>query len=420
MKQHAVKLFLILLVLASGWFIYSQTIGKKSTAPQYTTDTAVKGTLVTSVSASGNISSANTAQVTTQTSGVVKKIYVQNGQQVKSGDPIADVDLDMNGQQRSTQALSSYQSAKNNLDNANAQMFALQSALFTNWSTYMDLAQNSTYQNPNDSPNTANRVLPQFTSTQDNWLNAEAKYKAQQGAVTAAQTAVASAWANYQQASPTIYAPISGTLTGLSLQIGSVLTAQTNSSGTSTSQRIANIKTDAAPIAIVNINEMDAPKVKVGQKATMTMDAFPNKTFTGKIVSIDTTGTVTSGVTTYSAYITFDSAVDGIYPNMAVDASIITNVKDNVILVPSAAVQTSGTQTTVRELKNGQMTNVSVTVGGANDTQTEIDSGVSEGDTVITAVLTTTSTTSSTSSPFSALGGRSGGGGAAVFRAAGR
>ncbi len=420
-----VKIFIILLLAALSWFIYSKTIGNTTKQPTYQTDTATKGTLVTSVAASGNISSANSAQVTTQTSGVVTKIYVQNGQTVKSGDAIADVDLDMDGKQRSTQALASYQSAKNNLDNANAALFALQSTLFTQWNIYMNIAQNSTYQNPDGSPNSNNRVLPQFTSTNDDWLSAEAKFKNQQGAITAAQTSMNSAWASYLQSSPTIYAPISGVLNGLSLQVGSVLTAQTNSSGTSTSQRIANIKTAATPVAIVNINETDAPKVAVNNKATLTMDAFPSKTFTGVIVSIDTSGVVSSGVTTYPAYIKLDSAPDGIYSNMAIDAKIITNVKDNVLLVPSAAVVTTNGETTVRVLKNGVMSSVPVTVGDSNDTQTEITSGLNEGDTVVTAVIGGATTTATTgTSPFSALGGNrgfggGGGGGAAVRRVGG-
>jgi multidrug efflux pump subunit AcrA (membrane-fusion protein) len=104
---------------------------------------------------------------------------------------------------------------------------------------------------------------------------------------------------------------------------------------------------------------------------------------------------------------------------MAVDASIITTVKDNVILVPSAAVQTSTStgQSTVCIMKNGAVSTVNVTVGASNDTQTEIDSGVSENDTVVTGTTTTAGTTSTgTTSIFSTLGGR--GGGAAIRGAA--
>lgn len=405
-RSLIVKVIIVLAVLAVAWLVISKF--RSSTAKTtYQTDTATRGTLIVTVTASGNVSSANSAVVTTSTSGVVSKIYVKNGDQVKSGDPIAQVDLDMDGKQRADQALASYLSAQNSLNSAQANMYSLQSSMFSKWKTYTDIAQNSTYQNPDGSPNTNNRVLTPFTIAQDDWLATEAQYKNQQGVVTAAQTSLSSAWANYQKTSPTIYAPISGTISGLSFQIGSVLTAQTSTTGTSTSQRIANIKTEATPVAVVNLNEVDVPKVKVDDKATLTMDAFSAATFTGKIVGIDTTGSVSSGVTTYPAYIVYDSAVDGMYPNMAVDASIITTVKDNVILVPNAAVQTSTSGgSTVRIMKNGNINTVDVTVGGSNDTQTEIDSGVSEGDTVVTGVTTTGRTSTTTAaSPFSSLGG---------------
>lgn len=404
------KIAIGIVIAAILWFTVPK-IFKGGAKTTYQTDTATKGTLIVTVTASGNVSSANSAVVTTSTSGVVSKIFVKNGDHVNSGDPIAQVDLDMDGKQRADQALASYQSAQNSVNSAQAAMYSLQSSMFSKWKIYTDIAQNSTYQNPDGSANTGNRVLTPFTIAQDDWLATEAQYKNQQGVVAAAQTSLSSAWANYQKTSPTIYAPISGTISGLSYQVGSVLTAQTSSTGTSTSQRIANIKTDATPVAVVNLNEVDIPKVIVGDKATITMDAFPTNTFTGKIVGIDTTGTVSSGVTTYLAYIIYDSAIDGIYPNMAVDASIITAVKDNVVLVPNAAVQTSTSgQSTVRIMKNGQVNTVDVTTGVSNDTQTEIVSGVAEGDTVVTGVTTTGATTTTSASPFGSIGGRGFGG----------
>lgn len=413
----------IILVLVLIWFGWNKYTTSTNPGVTYQTAKATRDTLIVTVSGSGNVSSANSATVTTQTSGVVSKIYVKNGDTIKSGDPIAEVDLDMDGKQRSAQAYASYQNAKNALDNANTTYFALQSDLFTKWKTYTDLAQNGTYQNGDNSPNTQNRQAAEFISTNDNWLSAEAKYNNQKNVVAQAATSVNSAWASYQQASPTMYAPISGTISGLALQVGSVLNAQTSSSGNSTSQRIANIKTEATPVAAVNLSEVDVPKVKIGNKATITMFAFPNQTFTGKVASIDTTGAVSSGVTTYPAYIVFDSAVDGIYPNMAVDAKIITDVRDNVIMVPNAAVITNNGTTTVRIMKNGKVTSTDVVIGKSDDTYTEIVSGINETDTIVTGTTSTTRATSTSTSPFSALGGNrgfGGGGGNAVFRAGGR
>ncbi len=402
------KLAFVAGILVFGWFVSTKLRGT-GTKTSYQTATAQIGTLIVSVSASGSISGANSAQVTTQASGVVSKIYVKNGDTVKTGDPIADIDLDMDGKQRSAAALASYQNAQNQLNSAQAQMFSLQSTLFSKWKTYTDIAANTTYQNSDGSPNSSNRTLTQFTTVQDDWFAAEANYKNQQNVVSAAQTSVGSAWANYLKSSPTIYAPISGTINGLSLQIGSVLTAQTSTTGTSTSQRIANIKTAATPMAVVALSEIDVPKLAVGDKTTLTMDAFPGATFTGKVVSIDTTGTVTSGVTTYPAYIQFDTTVDGIYPNMGVDAKIITKVKDNVIMVPSAAIQMANGQTTVRIMKSGNVSTVDVTVGDASDAQTEIVTGISEGDSVVTGT-TSTAPSQTARSAFSGFGGGGGGG----------
>lgn len=408
-------LFLILLVLSigvAGWQVLHKT---NVAAPQYQTAKLERGMLVVSVSVSGQVSSANSAEVTTQASGVVKTVYVKDGDRVKAGDKIAEIDLDVTGKQRASQAYASYQSAQNSVETAKANLYSAQSTMLTDWKTYMDKAQNSTYENSDDTPNTANRQLVDFMTTQDDWLETEAKYKVQQNAIAQTQTALSAAWSSYQQSSPTIIAPISGTVTGLSLQPGGVITAQTNTSGSSSSQRIASVKTDAVPMVSINLTQIDAPKVKPGNKATLTFDAFPDKTFTGEVVSIDTIGTVSSGVTTYPAIIKLDSAVEGLLPNMSATAAIITATKDNVLVLPSTAVQTQNEEPFVRVMTNGQVREVSVQTGLTSDNQTEIISGLNEGDTVVTSATNGTATNPATSnqsaSPFSPFGRFGGGGG---------
>lgn len=413
-----VKIIAVLAIAALVYFGYTN-IKTTNAKPTYQTETAERDTLIVSIASSGQVSSANSASVTTQTSGVVNKIYVKNGDLVQSGQPIAEVELDMNGNQRSTQAYASYQSAKNNLDNAQSTLYSLHSTLFTQWKTYTDIAENSTYTNSDGSPNTTNRELAQYISSNDDWLSAESKFKNQQNVIAQAQTSVSSAWASYQQTSPVIYAPISGVVNGLSLQIGSVLTSQTSSTGNSTAQRIANIKTTAPPIATVNLSEIDVTNVHIEDKVTITLDAFPDKTFTGKVISIDTTGSVTSGVTTYPAYIAFDIGDDEIYPNMAVNVKIITQVKDNVVLVPSSAVSSTNGDTTVRILVNGVLQQQPVEIGVTDGTQTEILTGINEGDTIVTNVIQANkAATTTTKSVFSSFGGT--GGGAVIRGAAGR
>lgn len=420
------KIIIGVIVLVLIGFGISKIVSGGSKQPQYQTSTATRGTLVTTVTASGNISTGGTVNITTGATGTVTQLYVKNGDKVTQGQKIADIALDRDSQQRQTQAWASYLSAQNQVNSAQASLYSLQSSMFTKWQTYTNIAENSTYQNPDGSPNTSNRTLPQFTTVQDDWLATEANYKNQQGTIAQAQASLTSSYYNYQLLSSTITAPATGTISNLAIAQGLPISPITssNNSNSVTTQAVGTITLPEGGVqAIVDLAEIDAAKVTTGDKATLTMAAFPNQTFTGKVLILNTNGVVSSGVTTYPATIVFDTSLPNMYPNMAVDANIITKVDDNAILVPTAAVQTTNGTSTVEILKNGQVTTVTVQTGDSDDTQTVITSGVNEGDVVVTGVTTAkTSTATSTSSPFSAFGGRGGafGGGGAVRAVSGR
>lgn len=387
----------IIILLVAGYLGYRYLTNNQQ-QPTYQTAQAEKGTLVKTVTASGQVTTANNVTITIQASGVVKDVYVKNGDQVSQGQQVATLTLDQASQQKQAQAWSSYLSAKNQLDGAQAKINSLQSAEFKANQKFINdaVARGLTTDDP--------------TYIQENadWLQAEADYKNQATAITQSQAALTSASLTLSQTSSTITAPVSGVVKGLTITPGAIITLTSSSSlsSASTSQVLGSINQPGPIQAQVNISEIDSVSVSEGQKVTMTLDAFPDKTFTGKVVSINTNGVISSGVTTYPAVISFDSSNDHIYPNMAVSAKIITNVKNDVVLVPSAAVQTSNGQSLVRVMRNGNLTSVSVEVGDFSDTQTEITSGVNEGETVVTG-STTTGTTSGgqgSTSPFSGLG----------------
>jgi membrane fusion protein, macrolide-specific efflux system len=404
LRTHWVRTSLIALVIIGiGYYLWKRN-SASNTTPTYQTATAERGTLIVSVTGSGIVSTANNVQVTTQSSGVVETIFVKNGDQVRAGQKIAELDLDMVGQQRHSSALSTYQSAKNNVDAARSGLYTANSKMF---------AANQTFINKAVAQDLADSD-PTYIQQNSDWLAAESDYKRQQNVITQSQSALSSAWISYQQSSAIIYAPISGTLTGFSMQQGSVITAQTTTTGSSSSQKIASVTTDAVPTISVNLTQIDVPKIKVGQKATVTLDAYADKTYTGKVVSIDTVGSVTSGVTTYPTVIALDTKSGEILPNMSAQATIIIMSKTDVLIVPSTALQSEGGETTIRIMKDGAVHSVPVETGLASDAQTEILSGISEGDTIVTTVSTGTPTTgtSSSTSVFSPFGRGAGGGGA--------
>jgi len=404
------RVFIILGIVLVITIIVKLVFFNKSTKIQYQTTKVEKGTIVSSVSASGQILNANTISINTQASGTVKQIYVKDGDVVQNGDKILEISLDLKGTQKNSSAWSSYLSAKNTLDSAQVSNYTLQSDMFTKWETFFNLAINSTYQNSDGSPNYINRALPEFHIAEKNWLAAEAKYKNQQSVISQAQAALNSAWLAYQLTSPIVTAPMDGTLTNLVVVEGMVINndQSTSTSTTSTNQsQVAVIQNDNKPLASFNLSEIDIPKINPGQKATITLDSISDKTFTGKVMTVDRIGTTSSGVTTYPVIIQLDTNVAQILPNMAASANIILDSKNDVLYVPSTAIQNSGNQNYVRILKNNKEQQANVETGLTSDTETEITSGLKEGDVVITNTITNTTSTSTnkSSSPFSGIGG---------------
>ncbi|MBF8249888.1 MAG: hypothetical protein HW400_489 [Candidatus Levybacteria bacterium] len=390
------KIVSILTILVFGFFVWRMSAGNNQ-AVQYQTATATKGTLVISLIEAGQVAVANKVSVVTQASGIVSKIYVKSGDTVSQGDKIADITLDTAGQQRQAQAWSSYLSAQNSLASANAKINSLQSALFV---------ANQKFINDRGvvNPSTDQKNDPVYIEENANWLQAEADYKNQTGVIAASQANLNNASLAYQLTSGTIVAPTSGIVSDLTITEGMQIGSSNTTSGSSTTtsnQAIASIKTGNSTAITVSVAEVDASRVKVGQKVTITLDSIADKTFTGKVMGINTTGSVSSGVTTYPAVIQLDDTNNSdILPNMSATASIISKVKDNVLLIPSSAVTTVGTASSVKVLKNGQVSTVPVEIGDSSDSQTEITSGLSEGDTIVTSTISTT-TTQSGSSPFS-------------------
>jgi len=364
---------------------------KKAATPQYQTATVEKGNLISAVSASGQIIQANIINIATQATGVVNEVLVKDGDKVYVGQTIAKLELDPAGSQASTQAYSAYLSAKNSLVSAQTNLYTLQNTLFV---------ANQKFINDAAARNLAT-TDPTYIEEWATWLAAEATYKNQENVIAQAKVNLNNARLTYQQTSATISAPLAGTVDNITLTPGQV---------TSAADRVAVIKIQGNPIGTFNVLEIDIIKVKPGQKVTVTLDSIADKTFTGVVASVDKIGTVSSGVANYPVTISFDTENEQILPNMSASANIIITSKNNVFLVPSSALQTQNNQTVVRILnKNNQIQYVNVEAGISSDTQTEIISGLDEGETVITGTVSAT-TSSQSSSVFSSFGRGAGGG----------
>lgn len=384
----------ISLLYSGQKLIFSRT---SSVAPKYQTATAETGTLISSVSASGQVLTVNIMSANTLASGTVKKMYVKDGDTVKKGDKLLEIDLDFQGSQKNAAAWASYLSAKNSLETAKTALWTLQGEMYGRWEDFRDLAENSTYTNGDGSPDAQSRTLPEFIISNNNWLASEAKYKQQQSVIAQSQAALSSSWMSYSLTSPVITAPTDGIVTSLMYTEGMTI-GSLDTGNSSSNEKVATIKTEGMPVISVNLSEIDVSKVKVGQKVTVMVDSIPDKTFTGSVVGVDRIGSTTSGVTQYPAIIKLDTAPEDLLPGMAVTANILVDKKDNALLVPVSAVTTEDGQPYVRVMSGIREQSVPVVVGLSSDTQTEIISGLSEGDQVITG---SSSSENNAVSPFS-------------------
>jgi len=177
-------------------------------------------------------------------------------------------------------------------------------------------------------------------------------------------------------------------------------------------------------VATVSLNEIDAAKVKAGQKATLTFDAIEDLTISGQVLEVDSIGTVSQGVVSYKVKIGFDTDDERIKPGMTVNANIITDVKQNVVMVPLSAVKTQGNMNYVEVVDRSNIQNqtnqasgvtlatspqrMNVTTGFSNDESIEIVSGLDEGQQYVSRTITNITQTTARTAP-SLLGGTSAG-----------
>jgi HlyD family secretion protein len=192
-----------------------------------------------------------------------------------------------------------------------------------------------------------------------------------------------------------ISAPFDGTITQAYMVPNQVVSAGTQAF------RVDDLSKLVIDVQVV---EIDINHVQVGQPATITFDAIPNKTYTGKVMRIDLAGTVAQSSVNFTVTVQVTDADALVKPGMAANVTILTNKVDNALLVPSTSIftDTNGTQF-VYLVQNGTTTKVTVTVGAISDSTTQITSNsLKEGDTI---VLSFASTSSSSGGGLGILGG---------------
>ena len=191
----------------------------------------------------------------------------------------------------------------------------------------------------------------------------------------------------------TLTAPVDGMIGQLDLTAGENVSGN---SGTGTNNAAAVIISNNK-IAEVTVNEVDVPNLEVGQTTYITFDAIEDLEITGQVQEIDEMSTVDQGVVYIDVKISFDSQDDRIKNGMTVNADIVTQLIEDVLIVSGSAVSSetdgeyveiiSQNNNTILEglntVYNATTQSVNVESGVADDLNIEITSGLREGDLVV-------------------------------------
>jgi len=196
---------------------------------------------------------------------------------------------------------------------------------------------------------------------------------------------------------------------------GSSSSSSSSGSGSSSSAFMTITNLDALTVK-AGFAETDAAKLQIGQPAAISFNALTSTQAAGTVSQIDVNSTLVSNVVTYFATVAITKVPPGVKPGMTASVTVTVDRREGVLNLPSAAVRGSGTTGTVTVMTGKTQTTETVGVGLRGDTNTEITSGLKEGDTVVLPSSTLSGVSSQLSNNIGRfLGGAGGLGGGGGF-----
>jgi macrolide-specific efflux system membrane fusion protein len=158
-----------------------------------------------------------------------------------------------------------------------------------------------------------------------------------------------------------------------------------------------------------SVAEADIASVTVGQSATVTFPALTGVTVDAKVTAIAPVGTTSNSVVTYPTTITLNSIPTGLRLGQTANVSITTKSSAaDALYVPATAITTADGKSTVKVLKDGKASPVTVTVGIVGSQGTQITSGLKAGETIVIGTVSASTTTGAGTGATGAAGGAGG------------
>lgn len=227
--------------------------------------------------------------------------------------------------------------------------------------------------------------LADISEAEDSMASSELNLKSAELAVNQNEMALKDAQTALNDHS--IISPFDGVIAKVPVEVGDSISNNTN---------IATVVTNTMKVTL-SLNEVDAAKIKIGDKAAITFDAIDGLSMQGTVYEIDVVGTVSSGVVSYGVSISFDSVDERIKAGMTTNISIISGSAQNTLAISSSAISEKNGKNYVMipisNTTNNSTTDkttlkeIEVEIGISGDQFTEIKSGLSEGDAYVSSIV---------------------------------
>jgi HlyD family secretion protein len=303
---------LVVVLFAFRWFG-----GDESQAVQYRTTEVTRGDLTVTVSATGTLQPVNQVDVGSEVSGTIRDVAVDFNDRVKLGDVLAVLDTD--------QLEARVKQARASLGLAQAQV---QQAEATVTETASKLRR-------------ANKLVQSRLASEEELDTAQAANDRAQAerARSRAQVVQAQAALDAEEvllSKATIHAPIQGIVLSRNVEPGQTVAASFQTPVLFTlAENLGQMELH------VNVDEADVGQIQEGQRATFTVDAYPDRRFPASITEVHFASLTVAGVVTYETVLSVDNSELLLRPGMTATADIVVEQVDDVTLVPNAALRFS-------------------------------------------------------------------------------
>jgi len=391
-RKLSIAAGVVVTLLIAGIWGFTSLNGAAATVDDSRLATVERGTMVKSVVATGKIEPITKVEIKSKANGIIEKLYVDVDQAVDAGDVLADLDKEqLRARVRELEA--GLQAKRAALEAAEAQLtknrieaeapdveFARR-----NYARARTLAdQKLLAQSGLDDAHSALEVAEnRQRAALGQLVISQAHVSEAKAAVLEAQAAVERA--KEDLANSTIRAPIRSTVLTRDVEIGSPVSS------------ILNMGANASLVMTLGdidrvfvrgkVDEADIGRVRLGQRARITVETFKDKSFEGGVTQISPIGTEKDNVTTFEVKVSIENASKALKANMTANAEIILEEHPDSLIIPEAAITYDQQHSATVEVldpgaKNGRK-KVTIKTGVGNGTKTQVTSGLKQGDKII-------------------------------------